>query len=417
MKNEPVQLMRERFVLGVGTCLCAIACSSAGIDDGNELVATVSAPGVCATSTAAPASNIWLANLAEDDVFHSTSVATDEANNVLLARSAGELRKLAPDGSALWSRPFGSLVATDRTGNAYVAGASAAGLPLGAGTVDLQDTFVAKLDPSGHLLADSRLPNAPGGLLGLAVGADGSVVVSGKGLGTVKLDGAGHPLWSRSFEGSLAIDSKSNVWMTGAFTDSVDFGGGLLVSAGGEDIFVVELDADGNHVWSRRFGDAGTQQRGEAIAIDPEGNVLVSGVVDGVVDFGGGPIGVQPGTCPKEIWCEQAGFALKLDPLGNFLWSWSRAPIRSLPGIAGDSRGNVLVSGAYPGDVEPYRLSFLIELDPAGAQRWQVLERPMTGLGTGHRVTVDSCDDVIWSTSVRPSLDQSEHSYLAKLTP
>jgi hypothetical protein len=32
-------------------------------------------------------------------------------------------------------------------------------------------------------------------------------------------------------------------------------------------------------------------------------------------------------------------------------------------------------------------------------------------------VAVDSCDNVLWSLSVRPSLDQSERSYLAKLTP
>jgi hypothetical protein len=143
--------------------------------------------------------------------------------------------------------------------------------------------------------------------------------------------------------------------------------------------------------------------------------VLVSGVLDGVVDFGNGPISVPPGTCPAEVWCEQAGFALKLDPQGNSLFSWSRAPLRSLPGIASDSRGNVLVSGAYPGNVEPFRLSFLIELDSSGVERWQRLEWPKTGAGAGHRVTVDSCDDVLWSLSVRPSFDQSERSYLAKL--
>jgi hypothetical protein len=145
--------------------------------------------------------------------------------------------------------------------------------------------------------------------------------------------------------------------------------------------------------------------------------VLVSGVLDGVVDFGVGPIRVPPGTCPEEVWCEQAGFVLKLDSQGNSLWSWNRAPIRSLPGIASDSRGNVLVSGAYPGDVEPFRLSFLIELDPVGLERWQRLEWPTPGAGAGHRVAVDSCDNALWSLTVRSAPDQAERSYLAKLTP
>jgi hypothetical protein len=378
------------------------------------------APAGCARDPRPPASEVWLASIGDDDVFELSSVAVDIANNVFLGRSGGETRKLGPGGDTLWSQPFGSLVAIDRAGNAYVTGTST-DPELGASSPEPpggSDVFVAKLDPAGNVLYTSRVGSAPAhGITGLAVDAEGNVVVSGKGVGTVKLDPTGHPLWNRSFDGYLAIDSKGNVLVTGGFTEPADFGGGLLVSAGGEDIFVTKLDSAGNHVFSKRFGDAGGHQRGEAIAIDSADDVLVSGVLDGVVDFGGGPISVRPGTCPEEVWCEQAGFVLKLDPLGNSLWSWSRAPIRSLPGIASDSHGNVLVSGASPGNVEPFRLSLLIELDPAGLERWQRLEWPKAGAGAGHRVAVDSCDNVLWSLSVRPSLDQSERSYLAKLTP
>jgi hypothetical protein len=431
--------MRAAFVSTVSACLCAIACGGSQPEDSAAGVRNINTPGLgqsipashppsgsvtrgdpqagCARNSQPPASEVWLASVAADDVFELSSVAADVANNVILARYAGETRKIGPGGDTLWSKPFGSLVAVDRAGNVYVTGTSPA---LGTSSADAgsNDVFVAKLDPMGNLLYASLVGSAPvHGITGLAVDADGSAVVSGKGFGTVKLDAAGHPLWNRSFDGYLAIDSKGNVLMTGGFTDSVDFGGGSLVSAGGEDIFVTKLDPAGNHVFSKRFGDAGANQRGEAIAIDAAGDVLVSGVLDGVVDFGDGPISVPPGACPAEVWCEKAGFVLKLDPQGNSLWSWSRAPIRSLPGIASDSRGNVLVSGAYPGNVEPFRLSFLIELDPAGLERWQLLEWPKTGAGAGHRVAVDSCDNVLWSLSVRPSLDESEQSYLAKLTP
>jgi hypothetical protein len=417
--------------------VCAIACGGSQPEDSAVRVGTVNtrgegqslgggnapgsdAPARCTQDPRPPGSEVWLANIADDDVFELGSVATDAANNVILARSAGETRKLDPDGKTLWSKPFGSLVATDRAGNAYVTGTSFGSAEVGgssAGTTVGSDVFVAKLDPAGNVLYASRVGNTQAkDLTGLAVDAEGNAVVSGEGLGTVKLDAAGHPLWSRTFAGHLAIDSKGNILMTGGFTDPLDFGAGALVSAGGEDIFVTKLDSAGNHVFSKRFGGPGSHQRGEAIAIDSVDNVLVSGVIDGVVDFGGGPIGVRPSACPEEVWCEQAGFALKLDPQGNSLWSWSRVPIRSLPGIAADSAGNVLLSGASPGDVEPFRLSLLIELDPAGQERWQRLEWPKTGAGAGHRVAIDSCDDLFWSVSVRPSLDQTERSYLAKLT-
>ena len=133
-------------------------------------------------------------------------------------------------------------------------------------------------------------------------------MVSGAGLGTIKLDAAGHPLWKRSFDGHVAIDSKGNVLMTGSFTDPVDFGGGSLVSAGGEDIFVAKLDPAGNRIFSRRFGDAGPHQRGEAIAIDFADDLLVSGVLDGVVDFGDGPISV-----PNQVHAPRKFGANKLD--------------------------------------------------------------------------------------------------------
>jgi hypothetical protein len=403
--------MSALSVVTTSVCVCAIACSGSQLGE---------APAGCARDARPSASEVWLANVADDDVFELTSIAIDVANDVILARPVGETRKLGPDGSTLWLQPFGSLVATDRAGNVYVTGTSPGARPLGASSAEAvgDDVFVTKLDPAGNVLYTSRVGIAPvQAIIGFAVDAEGSAVVSGTGLGTIKLDRAGHPLWKRSFDGHVAIDSKGNVLMTGGFTDPVDFGGGSLVSAGGEDIFVAKLDPAGNHIFSRRFGDAGTHQRGEAIAIDFADDVLVSGVLDGVVDFGGGPISVSPGTCPAEVWCEQAGFALKLDPRGNALFSWSRAPIRSLPGIASDSHGSVLVSGAYPGNVDPFRLSFLIELDPTGIERWERLEWPKTGAGAGHRVAVDSCDNVLWSLSVRPSLDQSERSYLAKLTP
>ena len=45
----------------------------------------------------------------------------------------------------------------------------------------------------------------------------------------------------------------------------------------------------GKHLWSKRFGDAGTQAA-NAIAADASGNVIVAGRFEGTVDFGGGAL-------------------------------------------------------------------------------------------------------------------------------
>jgi hypothetical protein len=99
-----------------------------------------------------------------------------------------------------------------------------------------------------------------------------------------KIDAAGKPVWSRRAGGTgddravaVATDAAGNVVLAGFFSDTIDFGGGPLVSAGSSDIFVVKLDAAGNHLWSKRFGDS-AQQEAHAVAIDAAGNVVLGGI-------------------------------------------------------------------------------------------------------------------------------------------
>ncbi|UCF06867.1 MAG: hypothetical protein JSV33_07555, partial [bacterium] len=109
-------------------------------------------------------------------------------------------------------------------------------------------------------------------------------------------DADGNHLWSKRFgdtsqqQGhSVACDGSGNVVVTGHFVGSVDFGGRALMSAGGADIFLARFDADGTHLWSKRYGDASTQV-GYGVACDGSGNVVVTGNFEGNVNFGGGPL-------------------------------------------------------------------------------------------------------------------------------
>ncbi len=126
---------------------------------------------------------------------------------------------------------------------------------------------------------------------------EGKLSSSGKAVFLVKLDPSGNYVWGKSFDetngsiflGQLTIDSAGDVGMSGQMDGTVDFGGGALTSAGNRDAFVVKLDAKGNHLWSRRFGD-GQQQSGEAVAFSGAKNLLVAGYLQGTIDFGGGPL-------------------------------------------------------------------------------------------------------------------------------
>lgn len=138
----------------------------------------------------------------------------------------------------------------------------------------------------------------------------------------------------------VAVDSKGNVLVTGVVTGSIDLGGGNLASAGGDDIFVAKFDPLGNHIWSRVFGD-GQHQRARAIAVDDDDNVFIGGVINGTLTFGADMLDTS----------DDDAFIAKLDPDGNPLWAkYAQAPGGQVfEDIATDSNGNVIGVGYVQG--------------------------------------------------------------------
>jgi hypothetical protein len=193
-----------------------------------------------------------------------------------------------------------------------------------------------------------------------------------------KFDTAGNHVWSKRFGDagdqtgtSLAVDGAGNVLLTGSFSGSVDFGGGPLTSAGGRDIFLAKFDTAGSHLWSKRFGDA-SDQHGYSVAVDGAGNALLTGYFYGSVDFGGGAL-------LSAVFSDI--FLAKFDPAGNHLWSkrFGDADFQIGLGVAADGSGNVLLTGWFDGSVDfggtPMSASgaadiFLAKFNSAGNHLW-----------------------------------------------
>lgn len=185
--------------------------------------------------------------------------------------------KLGPGGEVLWRRVARSTsagkalgVAVDGAGNVVVVGSFRGELAVGETTLTNagdKDAVVIKLDENGApLWAKAFGDGADQEALGVSTDPEGNVLVTGVFLGGVELGGArleasgaadgfltklapgGDVLWARSFgdgleQGSAAVDADplGNVWATGYFGGSVDFGGGPLQSSGASDVFLVEL--------------------------------------------------------------------------------------------------------------------------------------------------------------------------------
>jgi hypothetical protein len=114
----------------------------------------------------------------------------------------------------------------------------------------------------------------------------------------IKLDPSGNLVWSREFNdsadlrlNSMDVDESGNVLLTGGFATQVDFGGGVVKTTGGKDVFVALLSAAGEHIWSAGFGDTtGGADLGLTCAFADAKNVAIAGSFAGSMSFGGSPL-------------------------------------------------------------------------------------------------------------------------------
>jgi len=162
----------------------------------------------------------------------------------------------------------------------------------------------------------------------------------------------GNHIWSKLFGSNasssvsgaaVATDSAGNVFVTGTLTGSADFGGGVLTSAGGGDVYVAKFTKDGLHLWSKRFGDA-SGQGANNLAVDGSGNVFIGGNLNGTIDFGGGGL---TSLGASDLW------VAKFDANGNHVWSKSfgDATFQNLGGLAVLGSDVVLI-GANAGSID-----------------------------------------------------------------
>jgi uncharacterized protein (AIM24 family) len=188
----------------------------------------------------------------------------------------------------------------------------------------------------------------------------------------------------------VAVDSNGNILVTGRFAGTVDFGGGALTSAGAYDVFLAKYSGSGSHVWSKRFG--GTMvDTGNSVAVDGSGNAVITGNFVGTVDFGGGALSSSGG---------QDLFVAKFSGAGGHLWSkrfGGTSDFDSGNGVAVDATGNVLITGYFCGAVDfggGARSSagawdlFVAKYSPSGTHLWSK-QVGGTNIDEGNAIAVD----------------------------
>jgi hypothetical protein len=249
--------------------------------------------------------------------------------NPLQAANAGSydafVAKIDATGSALiystylggGTSDYASGIAVDSAGNAYVNGTTASGdfptkNPLQAATGGNEDTFVAKINPTGSALVYSTYLGGSGNDIGedIAIDSAGRAYVIGLTDSTdfptknplqaanaggshdafvAKINALGTALVYSTYLGGSAdeygtgivVDSAGSAYVTG-ITASLDFptkNPFQAANAGGDyDAFLAKLNATGTALdYSTYLGGSGDEGQGSGIAIDSTRNIYLSG--------------------------------------------------------------------------------------------------------------------------------------------
>jgi len=313
---------------------------------------------------------------------------------------------LNPSASA-WSEPSATVsviggtlgdqsrrVKIDKDGNVYTTGYFQGSVDFDPGpgvatlTASDRDVFISKLDSSGNFLWAKRLGDK-GGNTGDVITFDsiGNIYIGGNFSGTVdfnlgegaanltslkkqdafilKLDPFGNYLWAKRFGGvndsagddgvsGIAVDVYGNVFATGRFTGSVDFGSSTqtaIRTASGDDVYIVKLNSAGDFQWVNSYGGVGKDE-GLSIALDSTGKVYTAGSFSLSVDF-------DPTSVNDTITAANGedAFILKLSSSGIYEWAKTFGASTgggydAIRSIAVDLKENVYAAGTFNGVVD-----------------------------------------------------------------
>ncbi|MGH7964212.1 MAG: SBBP repeat-containing protein, partial [Candidatus Binatia bacterium] len=271
--------------------------------------------------------------------FSSTAAFGEEPNQIVFTGGSNFVAKYDSAGSPVWVKRTGgdgNAIAVDGSGNSYVTGIFGGSTIFGQGEAnqttlttrsdDFADIFVAKYDNTGALVwvkqagGRSRIFEEEG--QGIAVDAMGNSVVTGYVSGADKIfgeganqvilpsndgsqeifiakyDSAGTLVWVKMVDifslgnsRGVALDASGNSYITGDIVfGSAIFGvGEANQTTLGVGLFVAKYDSAGAVVWARGTDEAG-ENDSFGIAVDSEGNSIITGFFEVGVIFGDGEV-------------------------------------------------------------------------------------------------------------------------------
>jgi uncharacterized delta-60 repeat protein len=278
----------------------------------------------------------------------------------------------------------GTAIALDSSGNIYVTGDTDVGLD-GNTLIGYNDFFVTRYDSSGTKQWTRELGVASRDTYAYGVatdssgnvyvagntqgGLDGNTLTGGRDLFVTKYNSAGTKAWTRQLGATssyittqaVATDSSGNIFVAGYVDGGLD--GNTLT--GTQDFFFTKYNASGTKQWTRQLGVASKYTRASAVATDSSGNIFVAGYVNGGLDGN-----TLTGTYDF--------FVTKYDSTGTKIWTGQMGVTSKSTyayAVATDSFGNVFLAGSSTGGLDGNALTgttdfFVTKYTSTGLKQW-----------------------------------------------
>ncbi|MEL6852639.1 MAG: SBBP repeat-containing protein, partial [Bacteroidota bacterium] len=325
--------------------------------------------------------NVFSAGLFRDmidlDPGPDSTIVLSNGNNDMF------VQKFDPQGNRLWFRHFGGPfqdeirhIKVDEAGNVYCTGNFRGRVDFDPGPDSLiyesqafSDIFILSLDPDGQFVSFITMPGSFGES-GFALEFDqgkniylaGSMIRAAVGITKVdmdpgpdssflypagrndvfivKLDSSTQFQWAKRVGGigvdyavSMAINDSGHVYTTGIFEGKVDFDPGpdtLFLTAGFRNAFILKLDEQGNLMWAKNLGGAGSDV-GLGICLGENQEVYATGQFEGTADFSPNP--------GEIVFTSRGGddiFVQKLGAGGEIRWT------RTLGGFSNENVNDIV---------------------------------------------------------------------------
>ena len=315
--------------------------------------------------------------------------------------------KVDANGVKVWNKIFGTTSGDSYTSfvktldGGYLLGGSNTGGVGGSktsGNKGGQDAWVIKIDANGNKLWDKSFggiyddflatiitTSDNGFLLGISSDSPQGVDKSentngGQDAWVIKIDANGNKVWDKNFGGSQtesvrALSETSDGYLLGANSDSGISGSKSVASKGGYDMWVLKMDFDGNKIWDNVYGGSGADAI-KTINKDSDGSFLIGGTSNSPI---GGDKTVKSRGGFTDIWL------VKVSASGSKLWDRTIGgnQYETLTSVTTTSTGSFIVNlksdSPVSGDKNqnpglgtnnPYDL-WLFEINSSGTKLWE----------------------------------------------